>query len=283
MTSPHNPAVSLTYPESPNSGIRYGAQPPQLSGQTNLFLMKDKDDSSRGPAYFFAQQYNKTVIVHNSDLGGLSNSKRSFLNRWFSGQDAESPAGLSARDAYDNAWSSNTTAKPGERPWYCYWPGTILEGFIFVTQDAGQTPTKSAAYPTKSDLAAASSAPSQAASKRQAPADLPPYPKLVKIEERRNPFNTIKPFCQQMQILNSGKPGLVTDSTGQLVQIQLEESEPSFVQHQLNPQTNFGQGAPSGLPATPAFPTGFPGRRRAIDKREGQGSGSSCQCEWMSG
>ena len=277
---PHGPVVSLTYPESPV--VRYGAQPPQLSGQANLFLMTDKSDSSRGPAYFFAQQYNKTVIVHDADLHGPSNSKRSLINRWFPGLDVESTVELSKRDDYYSQWTSNTTAKPGDRPWYCQWPGTILEGFIFVTQEAKQTSTGSAAYSAGSGTTAALSAPSQNARKRQTSAD-PPYPNLVKIEERRNPFNTVQPFCQQMQILYNGKVGLATDQTGQLVKFQLEESEPSFVQHQLNPQTSFDQGAPSAQPMTPTLPTGLPGRRRALDTRDVQGSGSSCQCEWMSG
>lgn len=286
MTGPQSPMVSLSYHEPPNPSIRYGAQPPELTGQANLILMQDKYETGRGPAYLFAEQYNKTVIVHDSDIpGALPEAKRSFIKRWLLNGFGEDAAGLSRRTAvdpaYDSDWTSNSIAEPADKPWYCYWPGTILEGFIFVTQDLAPTASASAAYSGAAAATLAPSAPSQNARKRQTPGNLPTYPKVVKIEERRNPFNNIKPYCQQMQILNTNKPGPLADpATGQLVQVQLDESEP-IIQHQFDQQGNFGQAAPTGLPVSPAFPTGLPGKRRVMGKRGIPGSGPSCQCEWM--
>ena len=280
MEGPDGPMVTLTYPESTDSTIRYGAQPPQLSGPANLMLVGDRDASNRGPAYLFQQEYNKTVIVHNSDLpGGLPGTKRSILSHWFSSeQSLENSAKLDERDTDDSEWASNSIAQPEDKPWYCYWPGTILEGFIYVTEDADQSASESAAYSTGASPNAVPSA-SSMAKKRQVPAGLPSYPKMVKIEERRNPFNPIKPYCQQMQILYTDQPGpLSYPSTPQLIQIQLQESEP-VVQHQMQQQQGYGQG---GSDATPSAPTSLPGRRRAIEKRTVTGSGPMCQCEWLS-
>ena len=284
MAGPNRPMVSLSYPEPSNPSIRYGAQPPELSGLANLILMKDKDESSKGPAYLFTQQYNKTVIVHNSDLpGGLPNSKRSLIQRWFSTGDVEGRFEVSKRYTDDSQWTSNSIAKPADKPWYCYWPNTILEGFIYITQDVEQSENGSAASSEAAMTTSPPSAPSGVYEKRQAPANIQLYPKVVKIEERRSPMNPIKPYCQQMQILNTNQPGPLTDpATGQLIQIQLEETEIA-TQHQFDQDDDFGQAAPSALPSIPAMPQSLPGGRRAKYKRTSTGSGPLCQCEWMSG
>lgn len=282
MVGPHTSVVSLTYPQPPNAPIRYGAQPPQLSGDAALRIYKDEDASNDGPAYVFWQQYNKTVIVHNSDLpGGLAGSKRSFFRRWFSSEEGpEDLTDLFERDTtdVDSQWPTNSIAKPADKPWYCFWPDTILEGFIYVSQNADQSSGGSA---TSASAAATSSVPSASPGvrqKRQAPASLQTYPKLVKIEERRNPHSDMQPYCQQMQILNTNQPGPLRDPvTQQLIQIQLSETEP-MVQHQINQY----QGPSGGPPTNAASPTGYSGRRRAVDKRGPTGAGPLCQCEWMS-
>ena len=281
--APSGPMVSLSYPQPPNPPIRYGAQPPQLQGELPLVLMGDRYASSKGPAYLFTQQYNKTVILHSTDLpGGLQNSKRSFLPRWFS-QDNEykDSAKMHRRDSDDSDWTDNSIAVPTDKPWYCYWPGTILEGFIYITEDSDSSDDNSEASSGAAAVTAGSSSPSQTVGKRQAPSSLPQYPKVVKIEERRNSINPIKPYCQQMQILNTNMPGPLTDpGTGQLIQVQLEESE-SIVQHQFAQPGSWGQAAPSAFPSFPATPTGPSSRRRALDRRDSSGASSACQCEWM--
>lgn len=275
MVGQHDPIVSLSYPQPPNAPIRYGAQPPALNGEINLMLYKDRDAVNKGAAYFFWQQYNKTVIVHNSDLpGGLPGSKRSFMRRWFYDEEGFSDAtNLPKRDSYpiDSHWPSNSFAKPADKPWYCYWPQTILEGFIFVYEDSDENPSKSAALASAATTSAASHGPPRG--KRQAPANQQPYPKKVKIEERRNTHSSIQPYCQQMQILDNNQPGPLKDpATQKLIQIQLTEDEPV----DEHPE------ASGGPPTNGALPTASPSRRRAMGKRAVAGSGPSCQCEWMS-
>ena len=280
---PSGPMASLSYPQPPNPPIRYGAQPPQLEGQVPLVLMSDKYASSKGPAYLFTQQYNKTVIVHASDLpGGLQNSKRSFLRGWFPrGKGLKDSAAMHRRDSDDSNWTDNSIAVPTDKPWYCYWPGTILEGFIYVTEEWEQSDDDSAAPSGAAAVNSTPSPPPQTVEKRQAPSGLPQYPKVVKIEERRNPLNPIKPYCQQMQILNTNLPGPLTNQgNGQLIQIQLDETEP-IVQHQFAQPGSWGQAVPSAFPSIPAMPTSPPSRRRAVDRRDSSGASSACQCEWM--
>lgn len=278
---PNAPQISLSYSPPPNTAIRYGAQPPQLSGVASLTLVRDKDAFNKGPAYWFTQQYTKTVIVHNSDLpGGSPGSKRAFLKRWFFDEEnLEDSASLQERDD-SSQWTSDSFAKPGDKPWYCFWNGTVLEGFIFIQQDtAGGSASGTAGYASAAatSMAAAPSAPYAVREKRQAPSNLKPYPMMVKIEERRNPRNPVQPYCQQMQILYNWQLNELRDPGSQLIQIPLTENEP-LVQHQM--QQN--QEAPGGPPSSPASPTGMPGRRRAVDKRTPTGGASSCQCEWMS-
>lgn len=258
MLGAKTPIISLSDPRSPQTAIRYGAQPPELNGPANLLLYQDRDEFDKGAAYFFWQQYNKTVIVHESDLpGGFS--KRSFSKRWSSDDE-----GLA-----DSQWPSNSFAQPADKPWYCVWPQTVLEGFIFVYRDVDGESEESATSSNIAIPSATSVIPQKA--KRGAPKGLQPYPKLVKIEERRNYENPVSPYCQQMQILNNNQPGPLSDeATGELIQIQLTETEP-MVQHQVVPVRETDDDYSSTLD-----------RRRAMQRRGRAGKGPLCQCEWKS-
>lgn len=274
MAASNAPMISLSY-ETPSDGyVRYGSQPPQLKQPANLVLMKDKDDFNKGPAYVFQQQYDKVVIVHEGDIpGGIPNAKRSLLKRWFSDKGLENHGSLIRRQD-DDEWTSDSIAKPVDRPWFCYWNNTILEGFIFVTQDG------SASASNASPSAAASSSGSSqfpgSRFKRQSPTSPASYPKSVKIEERR-PLNPSQPYCKQMQILNTYQPGPVINPSTHLVNtVYLSETESqSLVQNQA--MQGITGGPPLSAPA--ASPSGFPKKRGAMDKRVTPPS--SCQCGWM--
>lgn len=270
MAGPNAPVVSLSYATPSDGLIRYGSQPPQLNQPANLVLMKDKYDSNKGPAYVFQQQYTKVVIVHEGDIpGSISGSKRSLLNRWFYDKGFENHGSLIGRQE-DDEWMSDSIARPVDRPWFCYWNNTILEGFIFVTQDA------SASASASPSAAATSSQLPESRFKRQSPPGPPSYPKSVKIEERR-PLNPSPAYCEQMQILNNNQPGPVVNPNTQKVNtVNLTETESlSFVQNQA--MKGMAGGPP--LSASAASPSGFPKKRGAIDKR--LTSPSYCQCGWM--
>lgn len=271
----NTPVISLSYVTPSDGYIRYGSQPPQLKQPANLVLMNDKDDFNKGPAYVFQQQYDKLVIVHEDDIpGGIPSSKRSLLERWFYDGGLGSRASLIGRQEDDDEWTSNSVAQPVDRPWFCYWNNTILEGFLFVTQDASASASATGASPSAAATSSGSSQFPGSRFKRQSPPS-PSYPKSVKIEERR-PLNPTQAYCEQMQILNTWQPGPVTNPTTGLVnKVYLSETESqSLVQNQAM------QGMADGLPPA-ATASGFPKKRAATDKRATPPS--SCQCGWMTG
>lgn len=260
------PMISVSYPSPPGAPIRYGAQPPQFSGPTSLRLMEDESDFSKGPAYFFTQEYNKTVVLRQSELpGGSSNSKReagSSIKRWLAEHAGHRSSLLNVRD--ESEWAENGTANPMDRPWYCFWNGTVLEGFIYLETTSSAASSSSASSP-------ASTSDSSPHVKRQAPTNSSPYPRSVKIEERRTPHNTVAPYCQQMQILDDFRINPVTDSNGNMIQIPLNEQE-SWTQKLMQSGGSSSAGY-SGPPGPPSY-------KDRLRKRQGGGLASDCECIW---
>ena len=270
------PTINLTYALPSDNLIRYGAQPPQLNQPANLVLMKDKDDVNKGPAYVFQQQYDKVVIVHEDDLPGwIPSPKRSLLKRWFYESEVRNPSSLKTRQS-DDEWTDNSIAKPIDRPWFCYWNNTILEGLIFITHDASASASASGASPSAVATSSGSSQSTGSRLKRQISPSLS-YPKAVKIEERR-PLNPSKPYCEQMQILYNLQPGpVVNPSTGTINTIYLSETES---QNLAQNQAVHGMASGQLFSASAASASGFPKKRAAMEKRITPPS--SCQCGWVS-
>lgn len=100
----------------------YGTQPPILNRKEVLNLVTDSQEPSRGPAWFFELPYNKLVILPEYALTATSNSKRDVEERG-----AHSPGDFMQR---------KNVAEPGDKPWFCYWNGTLLEAFIYVSLSA---------------------------------------------------------------------------------------------------------------------------------------------------
>lgn len=275
MTVANQPVVSLSSALPSDGLIRYGSQPPQLNQPANLVLMKDKDDFNKGPAYVFQQLYNKVVIVHEEDIpGGIPSSKRSLLKRWFFDPGFDKHASLIGRQE-DDQWMSDSIAQPADRPWYCYWNNTILEGLLFVTEDASASASASNTYPSAAATSSGSSQFPGSRFKRQTPSS-PLYPKSIKIEERR-PQNPTPPYCEQMQILYTNEPNpILNPTTGKVNTVYLSETESqSLIQDQAIP----GMPGTSPLSAPTASSSGFPAKRAAKEKRAAPPS--SCQCGWM--
>lgn len=191
--------------------VKYGTQPPSMDKPQKLSVAIDQSDLHAGLAYVFQVPYNKLVILHEDEFNPEGKSKRAI-------EDIAPP-----RRGMD--------LQPKDRPWYCYWNNTILEGFIYVTNDVPITPLNSTS--SNGPLATQTSAASQEST---APdlnnLNFPSYPKLVRLEERRDPMilqNGIKPYCQQMQVLNDMNLGTVNkpDSNEPMI-ISLDETDPVF-------------------------------------------------------
>ncbi|KAF2843389.1 hypothetical protein M501DRAFT_83918 [Patellaria atrata CBS 101060] len=347
--------------------LNYGHQSPMITPQ-NLILVADLDEQNRGPAYHFQTLYDKLVILKSDEM--YSRRKRN------------SPFG-------GFLWGHRNQLVAGEEPWFCWWNHTLIEGYIYVTQnstfaesysslyitsttsgasqatrtasDAGrvtspppvnadtnpsrtegielatpnsnqtpdnnQTPdsnqspdnnqvtdpvaeatsppdiitTETLPLPTpnsndESDdgnddengnaavpSGARGNRPSWAGSdrpswvaaggknaKRFPPRPRyfenlpPPYPRIVKIEERRLPSNKIAPYCQKMVILEDGRIEPKRDVDEEEIIIEIEESNPSFSE----------LANPSGESRNFRF------KRSGLEVREDPSS--ACHCQWVS-
>ncbi|KAF4553650.1 Hypothetical protein D9617_6g093810 [Elsinoe fawcettii] len=104
------------------------------------------------------------------------------------------------------------------------------------------------------------------------------YPFVVKIEERRIPGDTMRPYCQKMQVLDNGQLGYLQDPTGNPYIVQLSESSPD-----INAYTNvYGAGSRKMrrgerqvfTPAEDAEDADL-AKRAVVD--------GACHCQWVSG
>jgi len=176
---------------------------------------------------FFQTPYNKLVVLHESEISP-SNSKRQY-----------------ASDTVSGFMGRKGVAQPGDRPWFCYWNGTLLETFIYVNQtsiagslslslsSATATATTSATSTYSSNVPSADVQSSgYSSSGPTANPQFPQlYPKVLKIEERRIPIGdqNIPPYCIQNYVNADGTYQPVLNNTNQPVTIYLNETEPTTV------------------------------------------------------
>lgn len=254
--------------------VSYGTQPPSTTF-SQFIAVNDNDDLAQGPAFYFQAFYDKVVIVPSSALPSPSStSKKRDI-------DYILPA----------AWFTRHQVAAGEQPWFCYWNGTFIEGFIYAnnhsttsasshgaaspTVTSSPTSSKLVSYTTTSlvQVSGASGISTSTVSfststYAQAWASNPPSVKrgvnynqlpqlnhLVKIEERRLP-NSPAPYCQKMQILDDGTAGVVSDPNGKPIVINLGEQDPSYS----------------------AYSSGSSSKMKRNDLVSG-----GCHCQWWSG
>jgi len=240
------------YTHMPDLPYFYGAQAPVLQSLSSLQLVIDKYHPEEGPAYFFQQTYDKLVILPQTSLSPTG-SKRSL-------DEIMEEATLEERGSVVN----HQPALPGQKPWFCYWNGTTLEGFIYVTQNISD-PEQNTTAIVNSVISAATAAPSsnpsaysrKLKSKRDSswPSLVPlTYPKCVKIEERRDLKTAVAPYCQQMQILYN---------------------------HHVNPVANPDGGGPLTVNLT-EVESSVQVRSIGSRSRKRDWVNSSCTCEWKS-
>ncbi|KAL8820484.1 MAG: hypothetical protein Q9223_001314 [Gallowayella weberi] len=247
-------SVSPRFPTQTNK-VRYGPQLPQLDKPIPLKLMGDKEGMDKGPAWWFQQPYTKVVVVRGYDFNadGALNDKRWIVDR---------QARRERRQAVAPA-----TAKP----WFCYWNNTLLEGFIYVTQNfSGQYQAVAAESGTSEEdngsgsFYAYTPHPSRATGsigKRQSidPSQLAAYSKDIKIEERRAPNTSPAPYCVHMQIMNDGTASPIPDVNGNPETIQLIETAATYDAKVAAPHAR---------------------KRGALWERDA--SDNRCECEWLS-
>lgn len=119
------------------SGINYGTQPPNT--QFAPFIsVQDDDEPYRGPAFYFQTFYDKFVVVPENALPAAStiNQKRSLI---------------------DPDWFTQHQVQAGDKPWFCWFNGTFLEGFIYANNYTSDDSSPSASLSSSSSSASSPS------------------------------------------------------------------------------------------------------------------------------
>lgn len=182
-------SISFANNQQATSTYSYGAQQPVLPTPTqNLSLVLDTSAASMGPALFFWTYYDKLVVLPEDAMGSSSSSKRD----------------LSVDGDFASYIQRKQTAQPGDKPWFCWWNQTVLEFFMYVNQSSTDSSYQASA--TTGGNLAASMATAQAEKRDDG---LKNYPRVIKMEERRDHGGAMSPYCQQMTV----------DSHGQLLSI----------------------------------------------------------------
>lgn len=232
----------------------YGAQAPVLPSPQGMKLVTDSDEPEKGPAWWFQLPYNKLVILRETDLVA-STTKRDVAERGWSGGGDGGGGGSGNGNGNGNGpgdFQRKGVAQPGEKPWFCYWNGTLLEAFIYVNQtsaagsqasaaSASSLATSSSAAPSNSQSATGTYTSSVPTSNVQsqgssysgssAPPNFPPaYPRVVKLEERRIPKGpSVSPYCVQHIVQSDGSAIPFMNSTNLPVTVYLNETMPTSV------------------------------------------------------
>ncbi|PVI04834.1 hypothetical protein DM02DRAFT_611190 [Periconia macrospinosa] len=259
-----NLSLSLESFTAPDGSIQYGLQPPLAFNQT-LQLVMDLDYKGYGPAWHFSTRYDKIVVLTPDEF-----TAGSFLR---------------ARQI-DKSYRHRFQVQPGDNPWLCYWNQTYIEGYIYVQNNSTAATVTGYPTPNPTDPFAPMQYPSTASfpsptttttvpiptsttSTGSAKRDdnpppfprLPPYPRTVKIEERRLP-GAPQPYCQKMQLLDNGKLSPMTTTKGDSIVVLLQEQDPRLEDYNQNSDSS---------PTTR--------RKLRLDKR--RDPPDACHCQWM--
>ncbi|ORX98747.1 hypothetical protein BCR34DRAFT_628309 [Clohesyomyces aquaticus] len=287
---PPRPVATIQPYTKPDGGIQWGVQPPIIPQQP-LNLVIDNDYKAYGPAFHFQSQYDKVVVLSPEEFAAGASLRTRDRGR---GDGDSKPSGFRHR----------FQVMPGETPWYCIWNQTFIEMYVYVTDNStaatftafpsvwpSNSPPWGSSIPLETNAAPTSSVGGAAASsavvsatptpstpvQRRGDSDYPhllPYPRIVKIEERRLP-GAPQPYCQKMRLLDNGAIVPEMNSTDGIIKVMIQEEDPSMEEFQLT-----GGGFPSAAASTSASssPMNNPDRRGLEKRRD---PGDACHCQWM--
>ncbi|KAI0441867.1 hypothetical protein F4803DRAFT_521482 [Xylaria telfairii] len=237
----------------------YGVQPPSLNDQ-QLQLVNDTFERSRGPAWALALPYNKTVILPEEFLTPptKNSSSEEVQRRMMFGfdfkrkglaQTGEKPwictwpgtllevfiyAGQNNSFKFPMSSSSSTSASSSPLPsgsssaYHRDARGGPYEHefpYSHPPPEPTSSPTSSSSSSTPTSSSSTSTEPDYFSHPALPTPLFPPYPRVLKVEERRN--NQIGgpvPVCRQVEILDKGVPARpVLNDDGEPVEIQIAE------------------------------------------------------------
>jgi hypothetical protein len=277
-------------PSVPNGSILYGLQTPLLDMQP-MQLVLDLDYKALGPAHHFSAFYDKLVILRPEELNNLgSGSASGIKNRQspdvyrqrFQVQPGDYPWYCYWNQTYiegyiyseDNSTAASITSFPTQWPTTSPTPLSLdtasigVPGAEVITTTITTITTSSySSFPTvvqSAEVVSPTPSPAPAvkrdsASDASSPPRMAPYPRIVKIEERRL-SDSPQPYCKQMLLLDNGE--ITTAPIPN--QIWLQESDPSYEEVFANARS-----------AT----TESKGKR--LEKQRRSDPSDACHCQWM--
>jgi len=237
----------------------YGEQAPNVPGSLILELVNDTYDTSRGPAWFKMIQYNKTVVVPESLLSTTSSSlsnrrlRRDFgppFHRKGLAQSGDRPWVCTWPDtllevfiypnlntslwkiAQSSASSVTTTSLPNpstssyDNDGHSDFPHGLVTGGSFPTARLDHAEDKDN-YPQSTPTTSSPTPSATALALSTLPA---PYPRVVKVEERRM-ARSREATCIQYELRADVDTGAIAarpifDNNGNLIEIRIAEEEP---------------------------------------------------------
>ncbi|KAL0934229.1 uncharacterized protein CTRU02_211028 [Colletotrichum truncatum] len=211
--------------------ISWGTQPPLIIDPLKMRLVNDTSEPGRGAAWFAQMTYNKTVIVAEDRFPGVSTTRPSSKKRW------NGPPPSSG----DFSRKGVKGAQAGDRPWICTWPGTLLEVFVYPAQNnsyqrkptSTTRPLAAATFPPATSTPflvrhglVTTIYPSAVPTERPRRSPPPPYPQVIKFEERRVSLDQTKnAFCRQVEVCDDGENTVpVLNDEGQPVEVMIMEN-----------------------------------------------------------
>ncbi|KAF4955804.1 hypothetical protein FSARC_11757 [Fusarium sarcochroum] len=195
----------------------WDTRPPIIVDPVSLTLVNDTADSTRGIAWWLKTSYNKTVVVSDKDFRGKG--KR--------GWDYDDKEDYEDYNSFHRFKNKMVNVQVGEQPWVCTWPNTIVEIFIYPSENASiplvrPTSTTSTSHdkPTSTDP-------------YTVPTGtgiwdwtIPPYPRVFKILERRVWDEDSIATCTQCEVVGNGtvcEP--MKDDYGKEITVTIVEDE----------------------------------------------------------
>lgn len=269
-TSDPVPMLQMT---SIDHSFWYGVQPPTIQPQP-MQLVRDMQTLGTPFAWHFQMNYKKLVILHAGDID---------FNSSLHTRDMKS-------DLMANGFGmSEKSLDTVDQPWFCEWPGTVLDVMIYVGNGSTvSNSTASTGLSTGSSMPPTSTPPptsTQYASSKQARHDyigssattpIPTYadfPQIARIVEKRpsgtQPGSGYPPTCTQMNNVGTNgsidyKPLLYNGN--QLKVFKLDELSPPPTTAQQT--ANIHQRAPASA---------------ALDERDNYSASQHlCECVWNS-
>ena len=219
-TNTSNYKLALTALNGSDSKYIWGTQPPDIPDPQPLTLVEDPFEMGRGPAWWLRIFYDKTVIVSEESFRPILSTRG--LN------DSDEPLFEIDTDKFKK---KSVGAQDGDKPWICTWPDTVLEIFVYPSQNV------TLPKPTNSTGATQTASVDYASPTATAGVVVPvsSYPKVVKFLERRWGDDSISPpTCHQIQIINGGLATKdVLDKNGHPVEVTIAENV-KFLDELLN-------------------------------------------------